>query len=107
MKSFVILLIAAVILVTLSCATQRSESRCHYRTKQYIAHVAEIEGNTVMFDIEGLKWAYSMKGLRNGAYGPPLSRDLRLRKNMVYVVTKKELLKGNCKAELIESITPR
>lgn len=107
MKSFVILLLAAVFLVTFSCTAQRPESRCLYRTKQYMARVAEIEGNTVMFDIEGLKWAYSMKGLRNGAYGTPLSRDVSFQENMVYVVTKKELLKGNCKAELIESITPR
>ena len=46
MKAAVILQIIVVFLVTLSCATQRPESRCRYRTKRYIARVAENEGNT-------------------------------------------------------------
>ena len=107
MKSAEILPLIIVFLITLSCTAQRPENRCQYRTKQYIARVAEIEGNTVIFDIEGLKWAYSVKGLRNGAYGPPVSPDVKFLKNSMYVVTKKELIKGDCRAELIVDITVR
>jgi hypothetical protein len=107
MKSADILPLIIVFLVTLSCATQRPENRCQYRTRHYIASVADIKGNTILFDIEGLRWAYSLRGLRNGAYGTPVPLTVRFIKDSVYRITKKELMKGDCKAELIVDITVR
>lgn len=107
MKSAGLIRSILVIILLMSCTVQHHESRCRYRTRQYTALIAGIEGNTIMFDIDGLTWAYSLKGLRSGAYGTPVPGDVSLQKNKVYVITRKELVAGKCKAELIVSIVPR